>query len=139
MKYRVLFLCATNGLQSPMAEAFLNALDSEHFDVSSAGLVCGTMHSTMVEVMKEVGVNLDGRLAKAVQDVAGRSFDFVITLCDRARARCPDFPGADRVHWRLDDPLAAPDHIQQIRKFQTLRDQIAHRVRLFALVQARSA
>jgi len=45
--------------------------------------------------------------------------------------------GAERVHWQVDDPLTAPDYEKQRRLFQSLRDQIAQRVRLFALVQVR--
>ena len=67
-----------------------------------------------------------------------RHFDFVITLCERARLECPTFHQAELVHWQFEDPLAA-NHTQRKRMFQSLRDQIAQRVRLFALVQVRFA
>lgn len=139
MKLRVLFVCANNGVQSPMAEALLNGLDSEHFDVTSAGIDRGEMHPLMVEVMRESGIELSGRATKSTHDVLGIGFDFVITLSDRARAECPRIPHAELVHWQFDDPLAAPDLSRQKRLFQALRDQIAQRVRLFALVQTRFA
>src|SRR5215510_7761525 len=139
MKIRVLFLCATNGVQSPMAEALLKRLDSAHFDVTSAGIDCEDMHPLAIEVMKEIGVDLEGRVPKAMHDVLNLGFDFVITLCERARVACAEFPKAELVHWRFDDPLAAMEHIKRKRLFQSLRDQIAHRVRLFALVQVRFA
>src|SRR5262249_43740654 len=59
------------------------------------------------------------------------------TLCDRARLECPTFPEAELVHWHFDDPLAIVDHTKRKRLFRSLRDQMAHRVRLFALVHAR--
>jgi len=139
MKHKVLFLCAKNNLYSPMAEALLKKVDPQHFEVMSAGIDRGEMDSNMVEVMKEIGIDLERRAAKASRDVLDRSFDFVITLCDRARLECPNFEGAELVHWRFDDPLIALDRTGRKRMVQSLRDQIAQRVRLFALVQVRFA
>ena len=89
--------------------------------------------------MKEVGVDLPQRVTQTVQDVSSSDFDFVITLCDRARSACPKFPRAEVVHWQFDDPLAILDPVKQKRAFQSLRDQIVQRLRLFALVQVRFA
>jgi protein-tyrosine-phosphatase len=139
VKLRVLFLCATNGVQSPMAEVLLNGLDSEHFEATSAGIDPGEMHPLTVEVMKEIGFDLERRVTKQTHDGLGLGFDFVITLSDRARAGCPKFPEAEVVHWQFDDPLAALDHMKRKHMFQSLRDQIAQRLRLFALVQVRFA
>ena len=139
MKIRVLFLCATNGVQSPMAEAFLKRLDSVHFDVTSAGIDRGDMHPLAIEVMKEVGIDLEGRIEKGTHDVLNLGFDFVITLCDRAKVARPEFPKAEFVHWRFDDPFVAMEDTKRKRLFQSLREQIAHRIRLFALVQVRYA
>ena len=61
MKLKVLFLCATNGVQSPMAEALLTMLDSVHFEAASAGVQRGGMHPFAVEVMKEIGIDLRGK------------------------------------------------------------------------------
>jgi len=85
----------------------LKRLDSANFDVTSAGIDCGEMHPLAIEVIKEIGVDLEGRVPKAMHDVLNLRFDFVITLCDRARVACPGFPKAELVHWRFDDPLAA--------------------------------
>src|SRR5262249_29422230 len=90
-----------------------------------------------IEVMKEINVDLNGRATKAVKDVSGLGFDFVITLCDRSRAECPKFPGAETVHWQFPNPLVGMDRINEQRMFRSLRDQIAQRIRLFALVQVR--
>ena len=137
MKFRVLFLCANNGVQSPMAEALLNRLDSKNFEALSAGIDCGPVHPLTVEVMKEIGIDLEGKITKTTQDLIDRRFDFVITLCERARLECATFHEAERVHWQFEDPLAPLDHTKRKRAFQSLRDQVAQRVRLFALVQVR--
>ena len=139
MKLRVLFLCATNGVQSPMAEALLTMLDSDHFEAASAGIQRAGMHPLAVEVMKDIGIDLRGKVTKAIQEVVDRRFDFVITLCDRARSECPNLQGAELVHWRLDDPSIAVDDAKRRRMFQSLRDQIVQRLRLFTLVQIRFA
>jgi protein-tyrosine-phosphatase len=136
-KIKVLFVCARNGVQSPMAEGLLNAVDSAHFEVVSAGVERGDIHPLTVEVMREVNIDLEGRATKAAQDVSRRGFDFVITLCDRSRTECPKFQEAEVVHWQFHNPLAAVDHTNQKRMFRSLRDQIAQRIRLFALVQVR--
>jgi protein-tyrosine-phosphatase len=139
MKLRILFVCATNGLQSPMAETILRRLDSEHFEATSAGIERGATHPLARDVMNAVGIDLDGKPTKTVRDLNLSGFDFVITMCDRARFECPNFAGAQRVHWRLDNPLMEADQAKQKRMFESLRDQITQRVRLFALVQARPA
>jgi protein-tyrosine-phosphatase len=122
-----------------MAEALLNKLDPEHFEATSAGIDRGVMHPSTLDAMRAIGVDLGGRATKTVRDVLSLDFDFVITLCDRARFECPRLVGAELVHWQFEDPLAESDLTKQTRMFQSLRDQIAHRVRLFALVQVRFA
>ena len=86
--------------------------------------------------MGEIGIDLGARVAQTTQDVGSSRFDFVITLSDRARLECPEFPEAELVHWQFHDPLAELDLQKRNRQFRELRDQIAQRVRLFALVQA---
>jgi protein-tyrosine-phosphatase len=137
VKLRVLFLCETNSVQSPIAEAFLRGLDPKHFEVSSAGFDRRETHPLTVEVMKDVGIDLGKRTAKPMDDVLNSRFDFVITLGDRARTECPKFSGAQRAHWQFADPLAVLDPDEQRRLFRSLRDQIAQRVRLFVLVHTR--
>jgi len=139
MKLRVLFVCATNGVQSPIAEALLAAMDPEHFEACSAGIERGEMHPLTVEVMKEIDIDLQGRTTRSVDDVQHLTFDIVITLCDRARFLGPKFTQAEVVHWRFDDPLRVSDQVKQKRMFLVLRDQIKQRIRLFALVYARAA
>ena len=136
-KIRVLFVCARNGVQSPMAEGLLKAVDSAHFEVLSAGIERGETHPLTIEVMREVNIELEGRATKASTDVSGLGFDFVITLCDRSRRECPKFPKAEVVHWQFPDPLAPMDSTDRERLFRSLCDQIAQRIRLFALVQVR--
>lgn len=138
MKRTVLFLCSTNGVQSPMAEALLRRIDSEHFEAVSAGIEPGELHPLAIKLMKEIGVSMDDTRPSSVRALVGRDVHFVITLCEHARTNCPQFPGAERIHWRLEDPFSTTDIQKQERTLRIVRDQISQRLHLFVLVQVRS-
>src|SRR5262249_41636456 len=74
LKRRVLFLCETNGLHSPIAEALLARIDSEHFEAISAGTSRGGLHPLAVEVMNEVGIDLSGKVPRFVQELGDEKF-----------------------------------------------------------------
>jgi len=138
LKCRVLFVCADNGLHSPMAEAMLNWLDSEHFEATSAGTIYGELHPLTVEVMKEIGIDLGQKTPKSVNQLLNEEFDYVITLGRGALSCERKFPRAEVVHWKFDDPRGPDDPESQLREFRTIRDQILQRLRLFVLVHFRS-
>ena len=107
-KIKVLFLCIHNSARSQMAQAFLSAIDSERFEVASAGLEAGKLNPYAVRAMAEVGLDISGKKTQSVFDLVkkGSMFTFVITVCDEASAeRCPIFPGfTTRLHWSFNDP-----------------------------------
>jgi arsenate reductase len=82
--------------------------------------------------MKEIDIDISAQVSKNVQSFLNERFDYVITVCDRARAQCPVFPGAEPIHWGFDDPAEAPAEAQ-LRTFRTVRDEIRQRLRLFLL------
>src|SRR5215831_4192320 len=128
MKKTVLFLCATNGVQSPMAEALLNRIDSQNFEATSAAVVAaGEMHPLTINVMNEVGINLEQKAPTPLNDLRHRKFDFVITLGDKAKDNSPTFPDAELAHWLVEDPMSAEPEKQK-RAFELVRDQIAQRL-----------
>ncbi len=104
-KIKVLFVCVHNSARSQMAEAFLNQLAGDKFKAESAGLEPGTLNPLVVEVMKEIGIDISHNQTKSAFDFfkQGRLFNFVITVCDSASAeRCPIFPGVtQRLGWSL--------------------------------------
>lgn len=108
MKRQILFVCIHNSARSQMAEAFLNQLCGDTFEAQSAGLEPGKLNPIVVEVMREVGIDISRNQTKAVGDFikSGKMFSFVITVCDETSAeRCPIFPGATtRLHWGFPDP-----------------------------------
>src|SRR5688572_21802631 len=107
-KKRVLFLCTGNSARSQMAEGLLRDLAGEQFEVFSAGTHPKGIHPTTVKVMNEIGIDVSGHTSKDVQQFLGEKFDYVITVCDRAKQQCPIFPGAEAIHWGFDDPADAP-------------------------------
>jgi len=137
LKRKILFLCETNGLHSPIAEALLARIDSEHFEAISAGTSRGRLHPLAVEVMQEVGIDLTGKIPRRVQELADQKVDYVITLDESARTY-PNSQHAETIHWKVDDPVAiSSEPEKQLRAFRMVRDQIAQRLRLFVIVNVR--
>ncbi|MET8148813.1 ArsR family transcriptional regulator [Actinoplanes sp. NPDC049668] len=107
---RVLFLCTGNSARSQMAEALLQHLSAGSVTTFSAGSHPKQLHPDAVRVMAEHGIDLSGHRAKHLDEFTGRRFTTVVTLCDRVREICPEFPGhPDSVHWSIPDPARDPD------------------------------
>ncbi|MBV9926297.1 MAG: arsenate reductase ArsC [Acidobacteria bacterium] len=131
MTKRVLILCTGNSARSQMAEGWLRALGRGRFEVYSAGTRPSAVRPEAVEAMREVGVDIRSHHSKPVDEFAGREFDYVITVCDNARASCPAFPGkAERIHWSFDDPAAVEGgRDERLAAFRRVRDEIGERLR----------
>jgi len=123
----VLFLCTGNSSRSQMAEALLRHHSGDAVSVCSAGSAPKPVHRHAVTVMAERGIDLAGHRPKHLDEFTGRRFDYVITLCDRVREVCPEFPGDPRpVHWSIPDPAAQPDGYPA---FQRTATELADRIR----------
>jgi protein-tyrosine-phosphatase len=102
---RVLFLCTGNSARSQMAEGLLQHLSHGTIQACSAGSHPKALHPQAVRSMRKRGIDLRGRRAKSLQEFVKEQFDLVITLCDRVREVCPEFPGHPRtIHWSIADP-----------------------------------
>jgi ArsR family transcriptional regulator, arsenate/arsenite/antimonite-responsive transcriptional repressor / arsenate reductase (thioredoxin) len=103
----VLFLCTGNSARSQAAEALTQARSGGRVQAFSAGSHPKPLHPNAVRVMAERGVDLAGREPKHLSVFAAQRFDQVITLCDRVREVCPEFPGhPGYLHWSIPDPAA---------------------------------
>ncbi|MGH3242415.1 MAG: helix-turn-helix domain-containing protein [Spirillospora sp.] len=105
----VLFTCTGNSARSPMAEAILEHRTGGRVEVTSAGSHPGhQLHPGAVRVLRErYGIDVADRRPQPLDSMAGRRFDYVISLCDKVREVCPDFGGdTRRVHWSIPDPAA---------------------------------
>ena len=107
---RMLFLCTGNGSRSQMAEALAQRRSGGLVQAFSAGSHPRSLHPNTVRVLAEHGIDVRGRAAKHLSVFAADRFGYVITLCDRVREVCPEFPGHPRhIHWSIPDPAAAGD------------------------------
>lgn len=108
-RYKVLFLCTGNSARSILAEFFLRRLDPVRFEAFSAGASPkGRVNPFVLEILAQ-GYHIDasGARSKSWEEFRDVKFDFVITVCDRARESCPVWPGQPIVaHWGSDDPDA---------------------------------
>ena len=88
-----------------MAEGLLQHLSQGTVEAYSAGSHPKALHAQAVRVTRKRGIDLRGRRAKPLQEFATQHFDFVISLCDRVREVCPEFPGGPQtIHWSIADP-----------------------------------
>ena len=106
---RVLFLCTGNSARSQMAEALCEAASGGAVRAASAGSHPKPLHPNAVRVMRDRGLDIAGRRSKHLDELVDRRFDYVVSLCDRVREVCPEFPSAPRlVHWSIADPGREP-------------------------------
>ncbi len=128
-KTKILFLCTGNSCRSQMAEGWARALKGDRIEAFSAGTETHGLNPFAVRVMAEAGVDISGQRSKTVADLPTRDFDFVVTVCDRAREACPLFPGRTKiVHAGFDDPprLAKDARTEEeaLGHYRRVRDEI---------------
>jgi protein-tyrosine-phosphatase len=110
MPIRVLFLCTGNSARSQMAEGLLQRLGGDRFDGYSAGTKPRpAVHPDAIRTMAEHEIDIREQRPKDVDRFADQRFDYVITVCDRAKEACPVIPGATMLHWSLPDPAEVED------------------------------
>ena len=132
MKQRVLFLCTGNSARSQIAEGWLRHMAGDRFEVHSAGTHPVGLNPGSVEAMAEAGIDLSQHRSKHVSEFAGQPFDYVITVCDRAKESCPRWSGATQLlHWSFDDPAAVSDPDARRVTFSRVRDEIGASIRDF--------
>ncbi len=136
-KTKVLFVCIHNSARSQMAEAFLKKFGGEKFEVESAGIEPGKLNPLVVDVMKEIGIDISNNQTKQVFDFVKRGdlFHYVITVCDETSAeRCPVFPGVTkRIHWSFSDPSSFQGPYEEpLEKTRRVREEISTKVAAFA-------
>jgi arsenate reductase len=107
--YRVLFLCTGNSARSVFAEYFLRRLGGSRFEAYSAGAdPSGVVNPVTLEVLRQrFNIDASDARSKSWEELDDVTFDFVITVCDNARERCPVWPGQPIIaHWGVEDPAA---------------------------------
>jgi ArsR family transcriptional regulator, arsenate/arsenite/antimonite-responsive transcriptional repressor / arsenate reductase (thioredoxin) len=127
---RMLFLCTGNSARSQIAEALAERLGDGVVEVRSAGSHPKPLHANAVRVLAERGIDIVGRRSKHLDEFAGRRFDYVVSLCDRVREVCPEFPGhPDLIHWSIPDPASqGDDDGQTYPAFERTADELTTRI-----------
>jgi ArsR family transcriptional regulator, arsenate/arsenite/antimonite-responsive transcriptional repressor / arsenate reductase (thioredoxin) len=126
---RVLFLCTGNSGRSQMAEALLRHLAPRTAEAFSAGSAPKPVHAAAVRAMRERGIDIGGARSKHLSTFATERFDHVVSLCDRVREVCPEFPGRpDTAHWSMPDPAGDPEPAAAFRR---AADELAERITFF--------
>ena len=133
--FRVLILCTGNSARSIFGEYLLRAKGHGRFETYSAGShPTGRVNPLAVRVLQErYGLDAGGARSKSWDEFRDVTFDFVITVCDRAREECPIFSGApESLHWPFEDPATFTDTgAARLEAFRRLRDRIHARVMVF--------
>jgi protein-tyrosine-phosphatase/DNA-binding transcriptional ArsR family regulator len=126
---RVLFLCTGNSSRSQIAEALAGELSGGMVEAYSAGSHPKPVHPNAVRVMRARGIDLSGARSKHLDEFTGRDFDSVVTLCDRVREVCPEFPGAETIHWSIPDPAREPgDDDETLPAFERTAAELTVRI-----------
>ena len=130
---KVLFLCTGNSCRSQMAEAILNKLGQGRYEAVSAGSKpAGYVHPLAISLLKELGHPVEGTRSKSMDEFREQKFDFVITVCDRAKESCPVWPGAEMIAWSFADPAeAVGSDAEKLVVFRRIFNEIQQRLRLF--------
>lgn len=128
-KPSVLFICTHNSARSQMAEGLLRDRYGDTYEVYSAGTEKTHVRPLAIKAMDGIGIDISGHTSKTIDDVAeGRTFDYVVTVCNSARENCPYLPATEQnMHQSFDDPSAATgSEAEQLAVFRRVRDEIAN-------------
>ncbi len=138
---RVLFVCTGNSARSQIGEALLKRFGGPDFEVHSAGTQPKGVNPYTVRVLAESGIDWSAATSKTIDTFLDQRFDYVITVCDRARATCPVFPGSQNsLHWGLEDPAEVDGTDEEkLRAFRDTEMQLTQRLRPFVEVALRAA
>ena len=140
-RFRVLFLCTGNSARSILAEYFLRRLDPVRFEAFSAGASPrGRVHPDALALLRnDYHIDASDARSKSWEEFRDVGFDFVITVCDRARESCPVWPGQPIVaHWGSEDPDAVEGEEAHRRAIKNVGVEIYRRLQLFTALPIES-
>lgn len=122
----ILVLCTGNSCRSQMAEAYLRHFAGNKAIIYSAGVETHGLNPGAVTTMLEDGIDISHHTSNNIQEYRHIHFDYVITVCDNAKERCPVFPGkAQQFHHNFPDPAKATGSDDEIKEqFRQTRDLI---------------
>jgi len=122
----ILILCTGNSCRSQIAEGFLRQYMGDSAHIYSAGVEAHGVNPRAVGTMREIGIDISGHTSNHIDEYRDIAFDYVITVCDNARERCPYFPTkAEKFHHDFPDPAKATGTEEEIlAAFRAVRQEI---------------
>jgi arsenate reductase len=122
----ILVLCTGNSCRSQIAHGYLAKFSGDKAQVLSAGVETHGVNPRAIATMQEDGIDISHHTSNNVLEYQGLPVDFVITVCDNAKERCPVFPSnAKQFHYNFPDPAKATGTEEEIMaQFRTVRDMI---------------
>ncbi|HTC01498.1 MAG TPA: arsenate reductase ArsC [Ferruginibacter sp.] len=123
---KILVLCTGNSCRSQIAEGYLRYFAKDKAEIYSAGVETHGVNPKAIAIMKEVGIDISKHTSNNIEEYRNIEFDFVITVCDNAKERCPFFPSkAIKFHHNFPDPAKATGTDEDILEaFRDVRQQI---------------
>ncbi|MBC7320254.1 arsenate reductase ArsC, partial [bacterium] len=95
------------------------------YEAYSAGLEATEVNPYAIKVMKELGIDISNHRSKRIEEFKGILFDYVVTVCDSAKEKCPFFPGKKVIHKSFEDPAEfIGKEEEKLRVFRKVRDEI---------------
>lgn len=122
----ILVLCTGNSCRSQIAHGYLAALTKGNANVYSAGVETHGVNPRAITIMKEDGIDISNHTSNNITEYFGVDFDYVITVCDNAKERCPYFPTkAQKLHYNFPDPAKATGTEEEIiNEFRVVRELV---------------
>lgn len=122
----ILILCTGNSCRSQMAHAYLAEMLGTRANIYSAGVETHGVNPRAIKTMAEDDIDISGYTSNHVAEYAEVDFDYIITVCDSAKARCPVFPStAKQIHHSFQDPAKAEGTEAEIMaSFKATRNEI---------------
>ena len=123
---KVMFLCTANSCRSQMAEGWIRYYGGDEVNVFSAGIEAHGLNRYAVRVMDLAMIDISGQKSKTVDELPDIKFDYVITVCDDAKEKCPVFPVKTvKLHKSFPDPALFTGSEEEIlQEFSDVRDAI---------------
>ncbi|WJS93187.1 arsenate reductase ArsC [Flavobacterium johnsoniae] len=134
MKKKILILCTGNSCRSQIAEGYMRYFSGNKAEVYSAGVETHGVNPKAILIMKEDGIDISNHTSNNIEGYQNIDFDFVITVCDNAKERCPFFPTkAKKFHYNFPDPAKATGTDSEImEQFRSVRQLIKEYCEAFA-------
>ncbi len=130
---KILVLCTGNSCRSQMTEGYLRYFANEKSQIYSAGVETHGVNQRAIDIMKEDNIDISHHTSNNIDEYTHIDFDFIITVCDHAKERCPYFPTkAKKFHYNFPDPAKANGTSAEItNEFRSVREMIKEYCKAF--------